>query len=662
MCGICGIVTRGNGLPDLKTLLKMMTGLTHRGPDSSGYFRDRDVALGHTRLSIIDLAGGAQPMSNEDGSLWITFNGEIYNYIELTRELKNLGHIFSTKSDTEVIVHAYEQWGTSSFNRFNGQWAFALWDRQSKTLILSRDRLGIRPLYYTIAGGKFIFSSEIKALCAHGDVDLCFDPAGLNEVFTFWCPVAPRTVFKGIHELKPGHFGMYKNNTFREIPYWHISFPEKGKEKKKSEAENMMLLKDRLVKAARLRFTRSDVPVGAYLSGGLDSSITSAIIAHYTGAPLKTFSLRFKDTEFDEGNFQQEMVKRLGAEHQDVAVSIKDIGEIFPMVTWHTERPIVRTAPAPLFLLSKLVRNAGYKVVVTGEGADEVVAGYDIFREAKAREFIARDPLSVKRANILLRLYPWMARSPKNAPAFAMAFFKKSLDLSDPGLSHRPRWDTTMAIKRLVTPEFAEEMGKTDVIEDLLNRLPEKHNRWDTLNRAQWLEMTTLLSGYILSSQGDRMLMANSVEGRFPFLDCEFVDFANQLPARHKLLALEEKHLLKRAFSDYIPRDILKRPKQPYRAPDAMSFFGGHNLEWFDSVMSESAVKKAGIFNHRAVTLFLNKCRKTGGYKMSNTDNMRIAGIVSTMLVYHQYIKRGGAVYVKDRPPEPMKKIDMVDK
>jgi asparagine synthase (glutamine-hydrolysing) len=661
MCGICGIVTKGDESPDITLLLGMMTRLTHRGPDSSGYFRDKTTALGHTRLSIIDLSGGAQPLSNEDGSIWITFNGEIFNYVELAEELKKNGHIFSTKSDTEVIVHAYEEWGTSCFTRFNGQWALALWDRCKKTLILSRDRLGIRPLYYTKTGKKFMFSSEIKALGADTDVSFSFDPAGLHEVFTFWCPVAPRTVFKGIFELKPGHFAIYRNDTFKEIPYWQITFPEKGNENGKSEAENITLLKEILINATQLRFTRSDVPVGAYLSGGLDSSITAAIIAHFTETPLKTFSIRFKNAELDEGMYQNEMVKRLGAEHEDIAVSVKDIGDIFPMVIWHAERPILRTAPAPLFLLSRLVRNAGYKVVVTGEGADEVVAGYDIYREAKVREFIARDPLSSKRTGILFRLYPWMARSPKDAPAFAQLFFTKSLDLSDPGLSHRPRWNTTMMIKRLITTEFLQEMEKTDITGEFLCRLPGDHDRWDSLGRAQWLEMTTLLPGYILSAQGDRMLMANSVEGRFPFLDCDFVDFANNLPARHKLLALQEKHILKRAFIDYIPHDILQRPKQPYRAPDAASFFGGHCLEWFDDVMSESSIKRAGVFRHDAAAMLLSKCSNMNGINMSNTDNMRIVGLVSTMLIHHQYIEHGGGVYVKERPPEPMKKVDVID-
>jgi asparagine synthase (glutamine-hydrolysing) len=246
---------------------------------------------------------------------------------------------------------------------------------------------------------------------------------------------------------------------------------------------------------------------------------------------------------------------------------------------WHAERPILRTAPAPLFLLSKLVRESGYKVVVTGEGADEVMAGYDIFRELRVRLFLAANPASAKRANIVARLYPWMARSPGQAPAFARAFFAKGIDRSDPGVSHRPRWDTTAFIRRMLNPDLREEMEKIDVVEGLLSRMPDDHRGWDPLCKAQWLEMVSLLSGYILSAQGDRMLMANSVEGRFPFLDCNLVDFANQLPPRHKLFALDEKHLLKVAFEDLLPESILKRPKQPYRAPDAASFFSTGNLD-----------------------------------------------------------------------------------
>jgi asparagine synthase (glutamine-hydrolysing) len=659
MCGICGIVKTDSGTaPDVDLLTRMMGRLRHRGPDSSGYYRDKRVALGHTRLSIIDLATGAQPLSNEDDSIWITYNGEIFNYVELDAELRNRGHLFKTKSDTEVIVHAYEEWGTSCFSHFNGQWALALWDQGKNRMILSRDRHGIRPLYYIHRHNNFLFASEIKALFADTTVGRELDPAGLSEVFTFWSPIAPRTIFKGVEELKPGHFAVLEDGHIETKPYWSISFPYAGAEAPVSEGENADLLRNHLINASQLRFTRSDVPVGAYLSGGIDSSITSAIISRYTEVPLKTFSIRFTDSEFDEGHYQREMVAKLGADHRDVAVSHEDIGDAFPTVVWHAERPILRTAPAPLFLLSKLVRESGYKVVVTGEGADEVLAGYDIYREAKVRLFLARDPLSTKRANIVLRLYPWMARSPGQAPAFARAFFGKGLNPADPGFSHRPRWDTTSSIKLILDPELREEMEKTDVVESLLSNLPKSHERWDPLCKAQWLEMVTLLSGYILSAQGDRMLMANSVEGRFPFLDCNLVNFANQLPARHKLLSLDEKHLLKVAAEDFIPVSILKRPKQPYRAPDAASFFYGGHLDWVEELTSEFKLREAGIFAPKAVARLTAKCRAVKGAKMSNTDNMRIVAILSAMLVYHQYIEQDGRGSSDEQPPKPMKIVD----
>lgn len=386
MCGICGIInTNGGPSPELETLTRMMGRLHHRGPDSSGYYRDRRVALGHTRLAIIDLNTGEQPLSNEDHAVWISFNGEIFNYRELASTLSERGHIFRTKSDTEVIVHAYEEWGTSCFEHFNGQWALALWDKKKGKVIFSRDRLGIRPLYYAVTPGRILFASEIKALFADRGITREFDPKGLAEIFTFWCPVPPRTPFRGVKELEPGHYAVIENGRFESRPYWSISFPNQHKESPLSERENADRLRSHLIKAAQLRFTESDVPVGAYLSGGIDSSITSSIVANYTDAPLRTFSIRFSDAEFDEGIFQKEMAERLGSDHKDTRVTNQAIGEVFPAVVWHAERPLLRAAPAPLYLLSKLVRDSGFKVVVTGEGADEVLAGYDIFG-AKARK------------------------------------------------------------------------------------------------------------------------------------------------------------------------------------------------------------------------------------------------------------------------------------
>jgi asparagine synthase (glutamine-hydrolysing) len=374
---------------------------------------------------------------------------------------------------------------------------------------------------------------------------------------------------------------------------------------------------------------------------------------------LHTFSLRFSDSEFDEGHFQKKMSAVLGTQHQDVVVTPSDIAAVFPDVIRHAESPILRAAPAPLFLLSKLVRDHGYKVVVTGEGADEVLAGYDIFREARVRLFWSRDPESAKRTRAAELLYPWMARSPGRMPAFARSFFGRRLDPSDPALSHRPRWDSTSVIKSMLSRNLRDGMGEADA-EDVVATMPPHSKDWDPLSRAQWLEMTTLLAGYILASQGDRMLMANSVEGRFPFLDRNVADFANALPARHKLFGLEEKYLLKRAFADLVPDDILHRPKQPYRAPDAASFFTPDRPAWVEAVMAEGAIAAAGVFEPSLVAGLRAKCERTGGENMSNTDNMRILAVVSTQLTHEYFIAGGGSGALERSLSDPSVAVDLV--
>ena len=658
MCGVCGIVSYASP-PDLALLRRMMGRLRHRGPDGNGWYRDQRAALGHTRLAIIDTAGGAQPLCNEDGTVWVSFNGEIFNYVELGEELRQCGHTFQTVSDTEVIVHAWEEWGSECFSRFNGQWAIALWDRRAERLVLSRDRLGVRPLFFTRLPRGLRFASEVKSIFADPSVQRAFDPAGLDQTFTYWSPVAPRTVFRGIEQLEPGHYAIFDRDGFRKAPYWRITFPERGREPVQDAQANAEALRERIIEAARLRFLRSDVPVGAYLSGGLDSSVTAAVISRYTNSPLHTFSLRFSDSEFDEGLYQKKMSSVLGTRHQDIVVSSSDIAAVFPEVVWHTETPILRAAPAPLFLLSKLVRENGFKVVVTGEGADEVLAGYDLFREARVRLFWSRNRASPKRTRAVELLYPWMVRSPGRTPAFARSFFGRHLDPDDPALSHRPRWDSTSVIKSMLSGNLQDAIARADT-EDVVTAMPPDSEEWDPLSRGQWLEMTTLLAGYILSSQGDRMLMANSVEGRFPFLDPDVVDFANMLPARHKLFGLEEKYLLKRAFADLVPDDIIHRPKQPYRAPDAASFFAAGRPSWFDEFMSEQAIASAGVFEPSAVIALLAKCARSGGENMSNTDNMRVLAVVSTQLTYESFIANQSCASL-DRPlSDPSVAIDLV--
>lgn len=659
MCGICGIVTDGPP-PDVRLVTAMIGRLSHRGPDGSGYFRDRRAALGHARLAIIDTGGGGQPLCNEDGNLWVTFNGEIFNYVELAEELRALGHTFRTASDTEVIVHAWEEWGESCFSRFNGQWALALWDRRHERLVLSRDRLGVRPLFFARDAHRLVFASEVKSLLADPSVARSFDLDGLAQTFTYWSTVAPRTVFAGIEQLEPGHFAVLDRDGFRKAPYWTISFPGLGQEPCQDTGVNAERLRERIVAATRLRFLRSDVPVGAYLSGGIDSSVTAAAISRFTDVPLDTFSLRFTDAEYDEGGYQRRMAAVLGTRHQDIVVSPADIADVFPQVVWHAETPFLRAAPAPLFLLSRLVRDSGYKVVVTGEGADEVLGGYDIFREARVRLFWARDPESRKRARAAELLYPWMARSPGRAPAFARSFFGRNLDASDPALSHRPRWDSTAVVTSMLRPDV--RAGLTPATgDDLVAAMPEESKEWDPLSRAQWLEMTTLLPGYILASQGDRMLMANSVEGRFPFLDREVVELANALPSRHKLFGLDEKYLLKQAFGDLVPDEILHRPKQPYRAPDAASFFfSGARPQWLDEVTSPAAIRECGLFDPGQVAGLFAKCERTGGVNIGNTDNMRVLAIVTTQLTYQHFIAGDGTAAGGQAPAEPRIVVDMV--
>jgi len=381
MCGICGVLSFGENDPEEKTIRKMIGTIQHRGPDGCGIYCRGRIGLGHARLSIIDVGGGHQPMRNADGSVWISFNGEIYNYIELRKDLERRGHRFASQSDTEVILHMYEEKGEECVRHFNGQWAFAIWDRKKERLFVSRDRLGVRPLHYTWKNNCFVFGSEIKAILAYPGMRAEIDWIGMDQLFTVWCTLPPRTVFKGIEELPPGHCLMVEEGGVRKWSYWELEYG-KGYEKLE-EAEHAEQLLAALSEATTIRL-RSDVPVGAYLSGGLDSTVVTSLIRRCSDAPLKTFSISFEDAEYDEREYQQEAVRFLGTEHHEIRISGKEIAEVFPEVVWHAEKPLLRSAPAPLYLLSKLVRTQGYKVVLSGEGADEILGGYDVIRKRRS--------------------------------------------------------------------------------------------------------------------------------------------------------------------------------------------------------------------------------------------------------------------------------------
>ncbi len=638
MCGIAGMFNAGSGRrAGEKDLRQMLAMIRHRGPDEFGIYLDGPVGLGSARLSIIDLSGGQQPISNEDGSLWIVFNGEIFNYVELRPELESRGHRFATHSDTEVLLHAFEEFGPQCLERLNGQFAFAIWNAREQTLFMARDRLGVRPLFYSLHQGDLVFGSEIKAILADRRVRAEIDAAVLDQVFTFWAPLAPRTVFRDIHEIPPGHYLLARDGTIAVKSYWQIDFPPAALTPPQRDAEAYLEeFSDLLVDAAKIRL-RADVPVGAYLSGGLDSSVIASIIRNFTRNQLDTFSIAFNDANFDESAFQRRMAGFLGTKHQVVQATHADIGRVFPDVIWHTEVPLMRTAPAPMFLLSKLVRDSGYKVVLTGEGADEFLAGYDIFKEAKIRRFWAKAPDSKFRHLLLKRLYPDITDLSKNTTSFLAAFFREDLtQVERPEYSHAVRWRNNRRACRFFSPEVKQAAGRH--FDELLNgQLHPRFREWEPTARAQYLEIKIFLSQYLLSSQGDRMAMANAVEGRFPFLDYRLVEFCNRLPANLKLHGLTEKYLLKKLGRKWLPPEIWQRPKRPYRAPIHRSFFNETALDYLPELLSPEKLKSTGLFNPAAVGQLVGKARQGG--VLGETDEMALVGIISTQLVHHHFIE-----------------------
>ena len=628
MCGFGGYfgpVREGRAL-----LERMVAAIGHRGPDERGSFTAPGVGLGHARLSIVGLGDGQQPMSDATGDLTIAFNGEIFNYVELRDELSARGRRFRTDSDTEVLLHLYDEMGEDCLSALNGDFAFALWDRRRRRMLLARDRMGVRPLFHARRGETFYFASEIKALLEVPGIDAAIDPVALDQIFTLWAPIAPRTAFRDIHELEPASLMIVDESGVTTRPYWSLEYPDRDESPRSTDeraaADELRAL---LTDATRIRM-RADVPVGAYLSGGLDSSITSALAAGMAPSGLNTFSVTFDSAEHDESAFQQEMAAALGTRHSAVACREGDIAAVFPEVIRSAERPIIRTAPAPLYSLARHVREAGLKVVLTGEGADEVFAGYDIFKEARVRRFCARQPGSRLRPHLFRKLYPYLPGLRQQSAEYLASFFGVDGELDDPLFSHRPRLNGTAAAKLFFSGDLRASLAGYDAAEELAARLPPAFRRWHPLHQAQYLEARFLLPGYILSSQGDRMAMAHGVEGRFPFLDHRLVEFAAALPPGMKLKGLVEKHILREATKDLLPPAIHRRTKQPYRAPDSRSFVGPAAPDYVRAALSEHELRAAGLFNAKAVAKLYEKCgqRPAEGFR----DNAAFVGILSTQL------------------------------
>ena len=642
MCGISGFYgTPALRLPDVVLLERMIGAIAHRGPDAQGIATFAGAGLAHARLSIIDLASGLQPMANAEDTIHITFNGEIFNYIELRDELIARGHKFRTDSDTEVILHLYEECGLDCVESVNGDFAFAIWDSRKQRLMLARDRMGVRPLFHTMRDGVLYFASEVKSLLEVPGIRAELDPIALDQIFTFWFPLAPRTPFKDIDELRPGHILTAEGGNVTLRRYWRLTCPDAKDANawdSRSETDIAEELRALLLDATRIRL-RSDVPVGAYLSGGLDSSLVAASANRMRPNRLRTFSVTFESEEFDESAFQQDMVRALGTDHTAVPCTTADIGRVFPTVIRHAERPLLRTAPAPLLRLSELVHTSGYKVVLTGEGADEVFGGYDIFKEAKLRRFCARDPQSLRRPLLFRKLYPYLPKLQAQSAAYLKAFFATGLDaVDDPLFSHLPRFRSTAGAKLFFSAELTHALDGYDALDELRATLPEDFARWHPLSQAQYLETAQLLPGYILSSQGDRVAMANAVECRFPFLDHRVVEMAARIPPGLKLHGLTEKYVLRRAARGLVPEHLATRPKQPYRAPDSAAFFGASQPPYVARLLGRSQIAASGFFDAAAVEKLVAKGRsgRIAGFR----DNAALTGIVSTALWCEAFVHR----------------------
>jgi asparagine synthase (glutamine-hydrolysing) len=661
MCGIAGFTFPAGLHPDERRarfgepLRRMTEALAHRGPDGRRGVLLDGIALGHARLAIVDLAGGSQPMRDPDTGVTVVFNGEIFNHVELRTQLEGT-HRFRTRSDTEVLLAAWIARGPRALDELNGQFAFAAWDPRSRELWLARDRVGILPLFYAETEHGLVFASEAKALFAGGCVRPALDLGGLKETFQLWSPVPPRTCFEGVRQLPPRSVACLRDGRLGVRRYWDLDLSAVAPGEL-DEERALGELDAHLSESVRLRL-RADVPVAAYLSGGLDSSVICAIANAQLGGTLSSFSIAFQDARYDERQHQEQAARHVGTAHRVLEIRDDRAGALLPEAVVHAEQALLRSAPVPFFALSAFVRAHGVKVVLTGEGSDEAFLGYDLFKETKVRQFWARDPAARWRASLLRRLYPSLPALREGGPALLEQFYGVGLD--EPGrtgFSHLVRWASSGRVLRFCSAGFLAQTAAVDPVARVVAALPDRVHGWRPLARAQYLEMDTLLSGYLLSAQGDRMQMAHAVEARFPFLDHRVLEFAARLPERLKLRGLREKYLLRRYAERWLPRSIVARTKFPYRAPVAAALVGPGAAEWTREAFSPEALRQVGVFDPGKVGRLCAKVARLPA-SASEADAMALMAVASTQLLARAFlgapahVVRAGAPFVLEPQAE----------
>jgi asparagine synthase (glutamine-hydrolysing) len=592
VCGLCGIVAFDRQQTIGRSLIERMNDqIKHRGPDDSGYYFNANVALGHRRLSIIDLSRGHQPLSNEDDSVWIAFNGEIFNHEELRRELVSRGHDFRTHSDTEAIVHAYEEYGTACPEKLRGMFAFAIWDERKHRLLIARDRLGKKPLYYYQNERFLIFGSEIKSLLAHPEVKTGLDPVALDRYLSLRYVPGPLTMFKNIYKLQPGHSLIYDENGVRIRKYWELEFSEREERPIGEEVEEFLaLLKD----CIKMRLM-SEVPLGVFLSGGLDSSAVVALMSQLGIPNIKTFSVGYEGAgDVNELGYAGIVARHFETEHHEFHVKPEEFGNFISDLVWYMDEPVADSACIPLYFISKLARKH-VTVVLSGEGADELLAGYSVYQRMLTLEGLHRfyHPLAAIVQPIGLRL----------APSFKA---RKYMILA--GLPFEARY---RGVSNALSDELKREIWATTPLNgngDIAKFFApyyEKVQNAGRLNQMLFVDTKVWLPDDLLV-KADKMTMANSQELRTPFLDHVLMEYAASLPMSLKLRGGVGKYLLKTAMKGILPDEIINRSKRGFPTPTKQWFAGDLNRQTRETLLDRDAAVRR-YFNIRKIEELLDE-------------------------------------------------------
>jgi asparagine synthase (glutamine-hydrolysing) len=634
MCGIAGIVADHDLPPDERhRVVAMRDVLEHRGPDAAGLFADKRAILGHRRLSIVDLVSGKQPLANEDETIWISFNGEIYNHADLRRELEACGHVYRTRSDTESIVHAYEQWGDACVEHLRGMFAFAIWDAPRRRLLLARDRLGVKPLYWAQQEGRLLFASEIKGILASGWIAARANETAIPELLATRSISDEETLFEGVHKLLPGHVLTFERGQVTCRRYWDVPTGERdAAASTTSLADDVRRFRELLEESIKLRLM-SDVPLGVFLSGGIDSSAIAALMAPMLGRPLQTFSVAFESRAFSELGYARQVARAIGAESHEIVIDDRDFFGALPRLVWHEDEPIAHPSSVPLYFVSKLAREH-VTVVLTGEGSDELLAGYGKY----PRSLLNWRAGAVYSRSVPRAVRQTVAASAEHVPGRVGRYLRRSFV----GVEHAPDvafFDTFAGIalarqRSLLSPRLALLVDKERAYGSSMAHF-NAPNGGTLLDRVLYADMKTYLVELLMKQ--DQMSMAASIESRVPFLDHHLVEFAAGLPADRKLSGLSTKRILREAVQDVLPREILDRPKMGFPVPFGAWIQNGWRTTVRDVLLDRRA-KQRGIFEPAAVERLL-----TSGSAASNTqDADAIWGLFNLELWYRTFVDGEG--------------------